>query len=197
MSNPLPTIYLARHGETEWSLSGRHTGLTDLPLTDNGRKYAVRLGERLKGMHFPKVFTSPLKRAATTCALAGFGEVSVEEPCLIEWNYGDYEGLTSSEIRTKNPGWFLFRDGCPHGETPTQIGVRADDLISRLRALDEDVLLFSSGHILRVLASRWLGLDASNAEHFLLDTASFSALSYEHTLSHPAIRLWNDTSHIS
>jgi broad specificity phosphatase PhoE len=189
----LPVAYLARHGETAWSLSGQHTGRTDLPLTERGERNARRLGERLKGLTFAKVFTSPLQRASRTCALAGFGAEAEVDPDLVEWDYGQYEGRRTAEIRAERPQWDLFRDGCPGGETPQQIGARADRVVSRVRAVQGDVLLFSSGHILRVVAARWLGLEPGAARYFLLSTASLSALSYEHDLSRPAIRLWNDT----
>ncbi len=197
MSEPLQIVYLARHGETTWSLSGQHTGLTDLPLTDNGKDNAVRLGQRLKGLTFAKVFTSPLQRASLTSKLAGFGDVAEVDPDLLEWNYGEYEGLTSKQIYAQRPGWELFRDGCPGGESPDQIAARADRVISRVRAVNGNVLLFSSGHFLRVLGARWLGLPALGGGYFLLSTASLSLLGYEHNLSEPAVRLWNDTSHLS
>ncbi len=192
----LQIVYLARHGETAWTLSGQHTGLTDLPLTEHGEQNAIHLGERLKGLAFTKVFTSPLQRAHRTCELAGFGAVAEIDPDLVEWNYGDYEGLTSAQVHARNPDWKLFRDGCPGGETVEQIGSRADRVIARLRAIEGNVLLFSSGHFLRVLASRWLGLPPSGGQSFLLSTAALSQLGYEHDLSEPVIRLWNDTSHV-
>jgi broad specificity phosphatase PhoE len=187
-----PVIYLARHGETAWSLSGQHTGLTDLPLTERGEDAARRLGERLKGLAVAKVFTSPLQRAARTCELAGFGAVAQIDPDLVEWNYGRYEGLRTSEIRQMRPDWKLFRDGCPEGETLNQIGARADRVVSRVRALNTSVLLFSSGHFLRVLAARWLGLEAAAGRHFVLSTASLSVLGYEHDISEPVVRSWNE-----
>jgi broad specificity phosphatase PhoE len=196
MSEPLPIIYLARHGETAWSLSGQHTGRTDLPLTERGQRNARQLGERLCGLKFAKVFTSPVQRAARTCELAGFGAAAEVDRDLLEWNYGDYEGRRTLEIRTARPDWQLFRDGCPGGESPDQVGARADRVVSRVRGVQGDVLLFSSGHFLRVLAARWLGLEPSAGKYFLLSTASLSALSYEHTLSQPAIRLWDDTRHV-
>ncbi len=197
MSTALPTVYLARHGETAWSLSGQHTGLTDLPLTERGERNARALGERLRGLSMAKVFTSPLQRAARTCELAGFGPAAVVDRDLVEWDYGDYEGRRTVEIRAERPDWQLFRDGCPGGESPDQVGARADRVVSRVRSLDGDVLLFSSGHFLRVLAARWLALEPASGRHFLLGTASLSALSYEHSLAQPAIRLWNDTRHVS
>lgn len=189
----LPVIYLARHGETAWSVTGQHTGLTDLPLTERGERNALRLGQRLAGSVFAKVLKSPLQRAVRTCELAGFGAVAEVDPDLVEWNYGDYEGLRTAEIHAVRPGWQLFRDGCPNGESPQEVGARADRVVSRVRAFKGDLLIFSSGHFLRVLAARWLGLEPFAGKFFMLDTASLSALSYEHDLSSPAIRFWNDT----
>jgi probable phosphoglycerate mutase len=197
MSEPLPVIYLARHGETAWSLSGQHTGLTDLPLTKGGEAAARRLGERLNGLAVTKVFTSPLQRAARSCELAGFADVAQVDPDLVEWNYGKYEGLRTSEIRQMRPDWQLFRDGCPEGETLSQIAARADRVVSRVRALDGNVLLFSSGHFLRIFAVRWLGLEPAAGKCFVLDTASLSALGYEHDISEPVVRLWNETHDVS
>ncbi len=196
MSEVLPVIYLARHGETAWSLSGQHTGLTDLPLTERGERNARRLGERLRGLSFAKVFTSPLKRAARTCELAGFGAVAEVDRDLVEWNYGKYEGVRTAEIHKERPDWQLFRDGCPGGESPDQVGARADRVVSRVQAIQGDVLLFSSGHFLRVLAARWLGLEPGAGRYFLLATASLSALGYEHSRSQPVIQLWDDTRHV-
>jgi broad specificity phosphatase PhoE len=196
MSNELPVIYLARHGETAWSLTGQHTGLTDLPLTERGEQNARALGERLIGLNFGKVLTSPLQRAARTCELAGFGAVAEVDRDLLEWNYGQYEGRRTAEIHAERPDWQLFRDGCPGGESPDQVGARADCVLSRVRAVRGDVLLFSSGHFLRVLAARWLGLEPAAGRYLLLSTASLSALGYEHNLCQPVIRLWNDTRHV-
>lgn len=193
----LPVIYLARHGETAWSISGQHTGRTDLPLTARGEENARLLGKRLVGLNISKVFTSPLQRARRTCQLAGFSAVAELDNDLAEWNYGDYEGRRSTEIHAERPDWQLFRDGCPGGETPAQIGQRADHVINRLRAFNENALLFSSGHFLRVLASRWLGLEPADGGFLVLCTASLSTLGYESTLAQPAIRLWNDTSHLA
>jgi broad specificity phosphatase PhoE len=195
-SERLPVIYLARHGETAWSLSGQHTGLTDLPLTERGERNAQRLGERLRGLTFAKVLASPLQRAARTCELAGFGAVAEVDRNLLEWNYGDYEGRRSAEIHAERPDWQLFRDGCPGGETPDQVGARADRVVSQMHAVQGDVLLFSSGHFLRVLAARWLGVEPGFGRFFLLSTASLSALGYEHNLSQPVICLWDDTRHV-
>jgi len=191
-----PLVYLARHGETAWSLSGQHTGLTDLPLTSRGERSARRLGARLKGLEFAQVFTSPLQRARRTCELAGFGSRAEVDRDLVEWNYGEYEGLRTADIRAKRPGWEMFRDGFPGGESFDQIAARADRVVQRLRSIDGDVLLFSSGHFLRVVAARWLGLEPQGARHFLLSTASLSTLTYEHNPSQPAIGLWNDTHHL-
>ncbi len=196
MSEVLPVVYLARHGETAWSLSGQHTGLTDLPLTPNGERNARQLGERLQSITFAKVFTSPLQRAFRTCELAGFGASAEVAADLVEWNYGQYEGLRSAEILKDRPDWQLFRDGCPGGESPAQVGARADRVIERVRAIAGNVLLFSSGHILRVLASRWLALEPGAGRYFVLSTASLSELSYERDLSRPVIRLWNDDHHV-
>jgi len=196
MSESLGVVYLARHGETAWSLSGQHTGLTDLPLTERGERNARRLGERLKGLNFTKVFTSPLQRASRTCTLTGFGGEGQVDRDLLEWNYGQYEGQRTAEIRRIRPDWELFRDGCPGGESPDQVAARADGVVGRVRAVQGNVLLFSSGHFLRVLAARWSGMEPSSGRHFLLSTASLSALGYEHTRSQPAIQLWNDTHHV-
>jgi probable phosphoglycerate mutase len=192
MSAALPVITLARHGETAWTQSRQHTGRTDLPLTAQGEKDARRLGERLRGMAFAKVFTSPLQRAARTCELAGLGAVAEPYAELVEWDYGKYEGRTSAEIRAEQPGWDLFRDGCPGGESPAQVGARADRVVARLRALDADTALFSSAHFLRVLTARWLGLEPAAGRLFVLGTASLSALSYEHDRAHPVVGLWNE-----
>jgi broad specificity phosphatase PhoE len=192
----LPVVYLARHGETAWSLTGQHTGLTDLPLTPRGEQNAQRLGERLRGLRFVKVFASPLQRAARTCELAGFGGAAATDSDLLEWNYGDYEGRRTADIRAERPDWQLFRDGCPGGETLAQVAARADRVVARVRAIEGDVLLFSSGHILRVLAARWLALDGAYGKLFFLSTASLSMLGYEHDRSSPVVRLWNDTRHV-
>jgi len=197
MNDTLPTVYLARHGETSWSLTGQHTGLTDLPLTERGRQNAGLLGARLRGLNFCKVFTSPLQRAAQTCEFAGFSAMAQTDPDLVEWNYGDYEGLRTADIQARHPGWQLFRDGCPGGESPAQVGARADRVVKRLREINGDVLVFSSGHFLRALAARWLGLEPAGGKYFFLATASLSALGYENNLTQPVIKLWNDTSHLA
>jgi broad specificity phosphatase PhoE len=196
MGNVFPVVYLARHGETEWSLTGQHTGLTDLPLTQRGEQNARALRERLAGLNFKNVFTSPLQRATRTCELAGFGAVAEVDRNLLEWDYGQYEGLTTAEIHAQRPDWLLFRDGCPGGESPEQAAARADSMVDRVRTLGTHVLLFSSGHFLRVLAARWLALGAAAGKYLLLSTASVSAQCYENGLSGPVIQLWNDTRHV-
>ena len=196
MSDALLVLYLARHGETAWNLSGQHTGRTDLPLTERGERNARALGERLRGLTFAKVLTSPLQRAMRTCELAGFGGAAEIEPDLVEWDYGQYEGRRTVEIHAERPDWDLFRDGCPGGESPDQVSARADRVIERVRHIDGDVLLFSSGRFLRVLAARWLGLQAAGGRYLLLSNASLSALGYEDKLAEPVIRLWNETSHL-
>jgi probable phosphoglycerate mutase len=197
MNNVLPVVYLARHGETAWSLTGQYTGRTDLPLTERGERTARRLGERLKELTFNSVFTSPLQRAVRTCKLAGFEDVAVGDEDLVEWDYGQYEGRRTAEIVADRPGWLLFHDGCPGGESPSQVAERADRVVGRARAVEGNVLLFSSGHFIRVLAARWLGLEpTNNSRYFMLSTASLSALGYEGTLSRPVIQLWNETRHV-
>jgi broad specificity phosphatase PhoE len=195
MSDALPVVYLARHGETAWTISRQHTSVTDLPLTPQGEAEAIQLGERLEGLTFAAVLTSPLRRAVRTCELAGFGSKVEVEPDLMEWNYGAYEGRTSADIHAERPDWQLFRDGCPGGESPDQVGARADRVVRRVRAITGDVLLFSSGHFLRVFAARWLGLEPGAGRYFLLSTASLSAVGYEHDRSDPVIRLWDETPH--
>ena len=197
MSEVLPIVYLARHGETAWTLSGQHTGLTDLPLTERGERNARQLEERLRGFTFAKIFTSPLQRARRTRELAGFGAVAEIDRDLLEWNYGEYEGRLTADIHRERPDWQLFRDGCPGGESPNEVGTRADRVVKRVRAVQGDVLVFSSAHFLRVFAARWLGLDAAFGRYFVLSTASVSALGYEHNLSEPVIRLWDDTRHVA
>ncbi len=193
----LPIVYLARHGDTAWSLSGQHTGLTDLPLTPEGEASARALAPRLAGVAFALVLTSPLARAMRTCELAGFAERAIPDRDLVEWNYGEYEGRRTADIVAERPGWKLFHDGCPGGESPAQVGERADRVIARLRAADGNVLVFSSGHILRTIGARWLGLPPSGGAFFVLETASLSALSYEHDLSEPVHKFWNDTAHLT
>ena len=182
-------VYLLRHGETEWSLNRRHTGLTDIPLTANGRAVAQRLAPILAEQSYELVLVSPLQRARQTCELAGFGERATVDEDLLEWNYGDYEGLTPQQIRVTAPEWLIFRDGCPGGESPSQVGIRVERLINRVRAVNGNVALFAHGHILRVLAAQWLGLTVPEGSHFLLDTATLSVLSYYHGIG--AIERWN------
>jgi len=185
-------LSLIRHGETEWSLSGRHTSRTDIPLTEQGEQDARTLGERLRATTFLRAFTSPMQRARRTCALTGLTPVAEVEPDLAEWNYGDYEGLRSQEIRQARPDWNLFRDGCPHGETPAQVSDRADRIISRLRALPGNIALFSHGHFGCVLAVRWIGLPVIEGQHFRLGTASLSIFGDEPDRSQvPVIERWN------
>ena len=182
-------VYLLRHGETEWSLNGRHTGVTDVPLTENGRIAARRLEPILAKETFALVLTSPLRRARETCELAGLGKQANVETDLIEWNYGEYEGLKTNKSALTRPGWSVFRDGCPGGETPEQIGARADRVLTKVHASEGNVALFAHGHILRVLAARWIHLSASYGEHFLLDTATLNVLGYYR--ESPAFKIWN------
>jgi broad specificity phosphatase PhoE len=196
MSESFPLVYLARHGETAWTISGQHTGLTDLPLTERGEENARRLGLRLAGIPFAKVFTSPLQRALRTCELAGFRQTAIVDPDLVEWNYGQYEGKRSVDILRERPDWQLFRDGCEGGESPQQVAERADRVVKRVRDVAGNVLLFSSGHFLRVLVVRWIEIPPINGQALMLSTASLSALSYENSLSRPAVLLWNDAHHV-
>jgi len=195
MSNILPKVYLVRHGETAWTLSGQHTGRTDIPLTERGERDARDLGARLRGLTFTKVLTSPLQRARRTGELAGFDERMEPDPDLMEWDYGDYEGWRTSDIRAERPGWRLFEDGCPGGETQAEVSTRADRVIARVRALEGDVLVFAHRDILRILAARWVALPALKARRLYLETASLSVLGYDHDLDEPVIRLWNDARH--
>ena len=191
----LSRLYLMRHGETAWSLSGQHTGRTDIPLTEQGEQDARKLAERLRAVKFNRGFTSPLQRARRTCELAGPGDVAEVEPDLAEWDYGDYEGQRPVDIRKARPDWNVFRDGCPGGESPAQVSGRADRVIARLRTLEGDIAIFSHGHFGRVLAARWIGLELRQAQHLLLSTASVSILGYEHNVAEvPAIVSWNVTS---
>jgi len=191
----LPMVYLARHGETAWTISGQFTGLTDLPLTERGERNARRLGERLKGLKFARVFTSPLQRAFRTCELAGFKTVAAVDADLVEWNYGAYDGKTTDEVHHLRPDWELFRDGCPGGESVADVAVRANRVIDRLRAGDGNVLIFSSSHFLRVFSACWLGLDPTAGRHFVLDAAALSIVGYQHGRDDPVMRLWNDCGH--
>jgi probable phosphoglycerate mutase len=184
-----PEILLVRHGETEWSAAGRHTSRTDLPLIDAGRERARSLGEELAGREFALVLCSPLRRARETCELAGFGEAAVIDDDLREWDYGEYEGMRTVEIREQRPDWWLWRDGCPGGEQPAQIAARADRVLERLQAAGGDVIAFAHGHILRVLAARWVGEDAAFGGRLLLRAGGLSVLGYERET--PALARWN------
>ncbi|MBZ9895516.1 MULTISPECIES: histidine phosphatase family protein [unclassified Mesorhizobium] len=191
MSSAFPQIHLVRHGETAWSLSGQHTGRTDMPLTAAGEAAARGVADRLKGLRFSAVWSSPSQRAYNTSLLAGFGAQSIKMDDLQEWDYGAYEGRTTREILAERPGWNVFRDGCPQGETAADVGARADRIIDRLREANADMLIFSSAHFLRVLTARWLGLPPQDGALFVLDTASISVLGYEHDLGEPVVRKWN------
>ncbi len=197
MNNHLPATYLARHGETAWTITGQHTGRTDLPLTERGRENARRLGELIGDDPFTHVLVSPLQRTQQTCELAGFGDRAEIDDDLLEWNYGEYEGRKTVDIRRDRPNWQLFRDGCPGGESPDDVACRADRVIARVRQLEGNVLLFSSGHFFRVFAARWLGLEPIAGQYFLMCTATLSIVGYEHTLDEPVIRLWNDDRHVT
>lgn len=186
-------IYLVRHGETAWSLSGRHTSRTDVPLTENGEGSARRLAGRLARETFGHVFTSPRERAVRTCALAGLGAAAVVDPDLAEWDYGDYEGLRSAQILRDRPGWNIFADGCPNGETPLQVSDRADRVIARLQALEGMTAVFSHGHFGRALAARWARLPVGDGQRFLLEPCALGILGFEHAdPSAPVIVLWNE-----
>jgi len=182
-------LFGIRHGETAWSLSLQHTGVTDIPLTDNGRRLAERLRPVLAEETFALVLVSPLQRARETCVLSGLGDGAVVDPDLTEWNYGEYEGLTPKQIHDVTPGWMIFRDGCPGGETPEEVGARVDRVIARARTVEGDVALFAHGHVLRVLAARWIGLAAECGQRFVLDTGTLCVLGYYRDV--PAVRVWN------
>jgi probable phosphoglycerate mutase len=185
-------LLLARHGETKWSAIGRHTGRTDLPLTQSGRRRAAALRSALNGRAFALVLTSPLRRARETCELAGIGGAAQVRDDLHEWDYGDYEGLTTPQIHERRPAWSLWRDGAPNGETATEVGARADRVIAEARAADGDVIAFGHGHMLRVLGARWLGLGPDDGGLFALGTGALCTLGYEHDL--PVVVHWNLTS---
>ena len=195
MPSLLSRLYLMRHGETAWSLSGQHTGRTDIPLIEQGEQDARKLADRLRTVKFSRVFTSPLQRARRTCELAGLGDLAEIEPDLAEWDYGEYEGLRPVDIRKARPDWNVFRDGSPGGESPVEVSERTDRLITRFRALEGDIAIFSHGHFGRALAARWIGLEIRQAQNLLLSTASISILGYEHNVAEvPAIVLWNAVS---
>lgn len=191
MASAFPEITLVRHGETEWSASGKHTGRSDIPLTAKGEEAARKLGDRLRDKSFAAVWSSPSLRARRTAELAGF--IVEVKPDLAEWDYGAYEGLKTKEILLERPGWSLFRDGCPGGESVADAGARADRIVAALRAAGGNVLVFSSAHFLRTLTARWLGLPAADGALLVLDTASVSVLGYEHDMSEPVLRRWNQT----
>ncbi len=191
-ADDLPLVYVVRHGETAWSAAGQHTGWTDIPLTAAGEAQARGLQTRLAGLSFSQVWSSPLQRASRTCELAGFGTPTLVDPDLREWNYGSYEGRTTQQIRQEWPSWEIFRDGCPGGESLDALASRADRVIVRLRRTAGNVLVFSSAHILRVLAARWLGIEPAYARYFFLGTAAISVLGYNHDANEPVLRLWND-----
>ena len=195
MSGDLPQVYLVRHGETAWSLSGQATGRTDIALNERGEREAQALSARLNGLSFARVFTSPLLRARRTAELAGFGELAEVDADLAEWDYGAYEGRRTADIRAERPGWRLLEDGCPDGETLAAVSLRADRVIGRVRTLGGNALVFAHRDILRVFAARWLELHAVEARRLYLTTASVSILGYHHDLDEPVIRLWNDARH--
>ncbi len=189
-------MYLVRHGETDWSEVGRHTGSVDIPLNERGESNALSLADRIKELTFSRVFTSPLQRAVRTCELAGLGSVAEIDPDLAEWHYGEYEGRLGTDILAERPDWLLYRDGCPDGESAQEVIARADRVVHSLREKRENAILFSSRHLLRVLAARWLGLEPTTISQYLhLSAASLSALGYEFDLKRPAIEFWNDTNH--
>ncbi len=197
MNEALFKLYLIRHGDTEWSEMHRHTGLSDIPLNAQGENQARLLGKRLKGMEFVRVFASPLLRARRTCELAGFAVKAELDPDLVEWDYGDYEGRTTVDIRCHRPDWDLFRDGGPHGELPRDVAARADRFIAKVRGVEGDVVAFSSAHIIRMIAARWLGLAPDGARYLLSSTAGIGALGYEHNNNESVIHLWNDVGKIA
>ncbi len=182
-------VFAIRHGQTAWSLSGQHTGTTDIPLTDNGRRLAERMRPVLAANAFGLVLCSPMQRARETCELAGLGDRAIIDSDLVEWNYGEYEGLTPKQIHEAAPGWLIFRDGCPGGETPEQVSARVDRVIARSRAVAGNTALFAHGHLLRVFAARWIGLPARGGQHFLLNTGTLCVLGYYQET--PAVRIWN------
>jgi probable phosphoglycerate mutase len=195
MSSDLPKLYLARHGDTAWTDSEQYTGRTDLLLNECGEAHARQLGERLRGICFVRVFTSPLKRAAKTCELAGFGSAAEVDADLIEWDHGSFEGAFSRDVLREHPGWDLYRDGCPGGESPQDVAARADRLIAKVHSMTGDILAFSSGHIIRMIAARWNGLAPVAGRVFYCRPASIGVLGFEHeSRDKPVIRLWNYVS---
>lgn len=195
MSGAFPNLYLVRHGETSWSISGQHTGRTDIPLTEQGEHDALALSARLRGLSLAKVLSSPLQRAWRTGELAGFGERMEPDADLMEWDYGAYEGRRTTDIRAEHPGWRLFEDGCPGGEALVEVSMRAERIITRVRALEGDVLVFAHRDMLRILIARWIALPALEGRRLHLATASLSVLGYDHDLDEPVIRVLNDARH--
>ena len=192
----MPKLFLARHGDTAWTDSRQRTGRTDIPLNKAGEERAQQLGVRLQRHSYACVFTSPLQRAAKTCELAGFGAVARVDPDLVEWDYGHFEGMVLKQVLKEQPGWELYRDGCPGGESPEEVAARADRFIARAREVEGDVLAFSSGHIIRMIAARWLGLPPGNGRFFYCRPASVGALGYEHkNRNEPIVGLWNSIVH--
>jgi len=187
-------VCIVRHGETAWTVTGQHTGRTDIPLTARGDEQALAIGARLREMRFSDVFTSPLQRARRTCELAGFGAIATDDRALLEWDYGTYEGRRTADIRAERPMWNLFEDGCPDGESTADVAARADRLIDGIRRYAGNVLLFGHRDMFRVMAARWLQLAAREGRRFYLDPGSLSLLGYDHATNEPVIRLWNDTS---
>jgi probable phosphoglycerate mutase len=196
MKTRFPVLVLVRHGETEWSRSGQHTGRTDIPLLEEGRLMGTALQTPLRAWDFAAVWTSPLRRASETCALAGYGPVSQVRADLMEWDYGAYEGKTKVQIRAERPGWVMWTDGVPNGESAQDVGARADRIIAEARSVADNVLVFAHGHLLRVLAARWLALPPKDGRLFVLSTASISVLGYDSDGVQPAIHSWNDTTHL-
>ncbi len=196
MASELPRLFLARHGDTAWTDSRQRTGRTDIPLNAVGEDRARQFGERLRRFSFASVFTSPLQRASKTCELAGFGAVATVDPDLVEWDYGRYEGLVLRDIQRERPTWELFRDGCPEGESPEDVAARADRIIARVMGIEGDVLGFSSGHIIRMIAARWLGLPPGTGRFFFCRPASVGVLAFEHkSRAEPIISVWNQVAH--
>jgi probable phosphoglycerate mutase len=191
-TSELPRLFLIRHGNTDWSDSGKHTGCTDIPLNTSGEKHARLLGTRLKGERFSRIFASPLIRVRRTCELAGFAENAEIDPDLTEWNYGSYEGRLTVDVHRERPDWYFYRDGAPGGESPQQVAARADRFIQHVRPMEGDVAAFSSAQIIRVIVARWLGLPPLDAKFFYTETASVGILGYEHDRMHSVVHLWDD-----
>ena len=196
MPMEMPKLFVARHGDTAWTDSRQRTGRTDIPLNQAGEERARQLGVRLQRFSFARVFTSPLQRASKTCELAGFGAVAKVDPDLVEWDYGRFEGIVLKQVLKEWPGWELYRDGCPDGESPGEVAARADRFIARVREIGGDVLAFSSGHIIRMIAARWLGLSPGNGRFFYCRPASVGVLGFEHkNRDEPIVGLWNHVTH--